>query len=323
MAGFPGVTTGSSRGTPLAGRLRLDPITVDTADGHTWDGLALIPRGADRARRRIAAIVVHGSVGNYMSGVPRRVAYGLADAGYTAISVNTRMANYGVFFGTGLLHRVPRDLDAWVDLARRMGHERIVLIGYSLGATMVTHYQATRRRREIVGVCTLAHPYSLPASLRRRWERFGAHPDYPTVTDRARVMIGASLDRDDGDDEIFIVTRASGPTEAPAHAEIWTYRTWWFSRGPDARHAMSSEWVGDLGVPFALIQADDDMIVPRDDGEGLASVARAAGVETHLAYVPYANHVFDGREQVLVAEVVAWLDRTILQPRAAGDAVVG
>jgi dienelactone hydrolase len=317
-----GVTTIPPRRRPASSDdgppVRLDPLTVDTADGHTWDGLALLPRGGDPARRRLAVIVVHGSVGNYVSGVPRRISQGIAAAGYTVVSVNTRMANYGVFFGTGLLHRTPWDLDAWVDLVRRMGHRRIVLLGYSLGATMVTHFQALRHRPEVVGVCTLAHPLSLPASLRRRWERFGARPDYATVADRALAMIGGSLDDDRGDDEIFIVERASGPTDAPHHAEIWTYRTWWFSRGPRAAHAVSAERIGALDVPVALIQAADDMIVPSSDGEELAGIARDAGVPARLEHVPHANHVFSGREDAAVARCLAWLGEVAMPAAVRG-----
>jgi dienelactone hydrolase len=295
--------------------LRLEPVTVDTEDGQTWDGLVLIPhRGGDRARRRLAVIVVHGSVGNYISGVPRRVSHGLALEGFTVLSVNTRMANFGAFFGGGLLHRTPLDLDAWVGLARRMGHHRIVLLGYSLGATMVTHYQALRRHDHVVGLCTLAHPRSLPESLRRRWERFGADPDYATVTRRARAMLGASIDDDGGPDEIFIVEQASGPTLAPTHAEIWTYRTWWHSRGPEARSAVSADWIDQVGVPLALIQAGEDMIVRPDDGEELAAIARAAGVpDVRLESVSEANHVFSGREQLVVDRCAAWIEEVILR----------
>lgn len=293
--------------------LRLHPVTAETDDGNTWDGLALVPRGGDPERRRLAVVVVHGSVGNYITGVPRRVSHGLAEAGFTVVSVNTRMANYGVFFGGGLMHRTPYDLDAWVGLVRRMGHERIVLLGYSLGATMVTHYQALRRPPHVVGLCTLAHPLSLPGSLRRRWERFGADPDYETVVARARDMLGDDADDDECDDEIFIVERASGPTVAPAHAEIWTYRTWWFSRGPEATHAVSAERIAGVDVPVALIQAGDDMIVPGSDGEELGALARSAGVpDLHHESIPYANHVFSGREAAAVERCVAWLDRVIL-----------
>ena len=39
-------------------------------------------------------IIVHGSLGNYMGGVPRRMAFELAHRGYAAVSINTRMANF-------------------------------------------------------------------------------------------------------------------------------------------------------------------------------------------------------------------------------------
>jgi pimeloyl-ACP methyl ester carboxylesterase len=231
------------------------------------------------------------------------------------------MANYGVFFGGGLLHRTPRDLDAWIAVARRLGHDRIILLGYSLGATMVTYYQAVQRRREVAGICTLAHPLSLPASLRRRWERFGATPDYDTVADRARAMIGESLDDDDGVDEIFVVTRAAGPTDAPAHGEIWTYRTWWFSRGPEAGHAVSGDSIGRIDVPVAFIQAGDDQLVPPGDGDELAARARAGEApDVRHDIVANANHVFSGRESAAVDCIVRWLDEVIVSG-APGPAV--
>ena len=299
---------------PAHSGLRLDPVTVVTDDGHTWDGLVLLPGpGGDSERRRLMVIVVHGSVGNYVSGVPRRVSHGLAREGFTVMSVNTRMANFGVFFGGGLFHLTPLDLDAWIGLARRMGHQRLVLLGYSLGATMVTSYQAQHHPDEVVGLCTLAHPMSLPGSLRRRWERFGAAPDYATVAGRARAMLETG-DGVDGPDEIFVVERASGPTRAPEHAEIWTYRTWWHSRGPQARHAVSAEWIGAVGVPVALLQAGDDTIVPPSDGAELAAIARTSGVpDVRLVSVPDANHVFTDREDAVVRQCVVWLDEVMMR----------
>ncbi len=293
--------------------LEIVPVTAQTADGHTWDGLAMTPRGGDRARRRVCAIVVHGTVGNYISGVPRRVAFGLAQAGYTVLTVNTRMANYGLFFGGGLLHRTPLDLDAWVALARRMGHRRIVLLGYSLGATMVTHYQALRRPEDVAGLCTLAHPLSLPGALRRRWSRFGADPDYDTIAERARAVLGDDPDDDTVDDEIFIVERALGPTTNPTDAEIYTYRTWWFSRGPEATHAVSADRLVHVDVPVALIQGGDDLIVPPSDGRELEGIARTAGVpDLRHEVVAGANHVFRGCEPEVIARCDAWLAAVIV-----------
>lgn len=291
--------------------LKLDPITVDTVDGHTWDGLRLIPRGGHARRRRVAVIVVHGSVGNYITGVPRRVAHGLAVAGFTVLSVNTRMANYGVFFGGGLFHETPNDLDAWVDLARRMGHRDVVLLGFSMGASIVTHYQATRQRPEVVAVGSLAHPASLPASLERRWRRFGSIPDHAEVVETATRVI--EDDPDGTSDEIFIVRRATGPSDEPGDAEIWTYRTWWFSRGPNADAAMSWRHVGALKVPLALIQAGADLIVPVSDGEDLERRALAGGVPgVFHRVVDGADHVFAGCIDDAVALLVEWLDGVVV-----------
>jgi dienelactone hydrolase len=298
---------GHRRGPDRAQGLHLEPVTADTADGVTWDGLLLTPHGGSRSRRRLAIVVVHGSVGNYITGLPRRVAQGLAEAGFTVVSVNTRMANYGVFFGGGLFHETPLDLDAWMGLLRRLGHTRIALLGYSLGASIVTHYQAVRSCSDVVGLCTLAHPASLPRSLERRCARFGSHPDYETVTARARVKLGTASASDE--DEIFIVERAAGPTTSPEHAEIWTWRTWWCSRGPEAVAAMSNVQIAHIRVPVALVQAEEDLIVPRADGDELQQIALASGVPDVVhEQIAYANHAFSGREHELVARCIPWLD---------------
>jgi dienelactone hydrolase len=287
--------------------LAVDLVELPTADGHRWDGLLLRP-AAGGSRRRVAAIVIHGSVGNYLAGVPRRVALGLAHAGHTVLSANTRMANFGTFFGGGLLHQAPLDIDAALADLRRRGHRRIALVGFSMGATMVTHYQALRAPTDVVGLLTLAHGRSLPNSLRRRWTRFGARPGYEAVERRARLVVEA--DPDGEDDAVFIVRRASGPTDDPVHAEIWTYRTWWSCRGPEAPHAVSAERIREVRVPVGLIQAEHDELVAPEEGPELAGIAREAGVpRVDLVVVPGADHVFTGREDALVAACADWLGR--------------
>jgi dienelactone hydrolase len=295
---------------PVFGRddraLRTTPVVVHTDDGMRWDGMLYRPGRREGERRRTAVLVVHGSVGNYLSGVPRRVSFGLARAGFSVLAVNTRMANYGVFFGGGLMHRTPRDLDAAMALLRRLGFRRVVMLGYSMGATMVAHHQATRRAPEVAGLCTLAHPVSLPVSLRRRWNRYGAVPSYSEFAARAR---GALLpDPERGDDRIVVVRRARGPSERPEHAEVWTYRTWWFSRGPEAHHAVSRLQVPYVTVPMGLVQAGEDELVPAEEGPELARLAlEGACPAAEVVRIAGADHVFAGREGDLVAACEAWI----------------
>ncbi|MGD9695763.1 MAG: alpha/beta hydrolase family protein [Thermoleophilia bacterium] len=288
--------------------LAIDLVVTRTEDGQKWDGMVLRPGPGSGGRRRLAVLVVHGSVGNYISGVPRRISFGLANAGFTVLSVNTRMANYGVIFGGGLMHRVPLDLDAALALLRRRGFSRIVLLGFSMGATMVTHYQALRQPPDVTGVLTVAHPASLPAALRLRWDHFGADPGYEEVVERARLRLAPDFESRTRD-RIFIVRRARGFGDRPLDGEIWTYRTWWFSRGPEARHAESRLRVGHVNVPLGIIQAGEDELVRQSEGAELEALARQGDCPSVFRHtVPDADHVFTGCDGELIEAAVSWLE---------------
>ncbi len=279
-------------------------VVIHTSDHRHWDGLYMRPRVDHPGRGDTLAIVVHGALGNFMGGVPRRLAFEFAHAGYPVLSVNTRMANFGVVYGGGLFDETPRDLDGAMDMARELGFSRVVLVGYSLGASVVTNYQALRQPLEVVGLCTLSHPWSLPESIRRRWTAFGARPSYTEVE---RAALRAGIDRD-GPDDVIVVQRGAGRSDAPVDAELWTLRTWWQCRGPEAAGAVSVDRIRDVTVPVALIQAGADPVLPGGDGEALADAARAAGVPVHLEYVADADHTFWGRVPLAADCAVAWMD---------------
>lgn len=292
--------------------LAIDLVLTHTEDGHKWDGMIFKPADdGDPRRRRLAVLVVHGSVGNYLTGVPRKVSFGLANAGFTVLSVNTRMANYGVIFGAGLMHRTPLDIDAALAVLRRRGFRRIVLLGFSMGSTIVTHYQALRQPPDVVGVCTLAHPASLPAALRLRWDYYGAEPGYAEVSDLVHHRLAPDFE-DATRDRIFLVKRARGFGERPLDGEIWTYRTWWFARGPRAPHAESRLRIGHVTVPLAIIQAGEDELVREQEGTQLEAIARQGDCPSVLLdTIPEADHGFTGLDAELVDAVVGWLDQRL------------
>jgi dienelactone hydrolase len=307
------VHRGGRRRVPVFGRddrgLAIDLVMTHTEDGQNWDGMLFRPADVEDARRRrLAVLVIHGSVGNYLTGVPRRVSFGLANAGFSVMSVNTRMANYGVFFGGGLMHRTPLDLDAALQVLRRRGFRRIVLLGFSMGSTIVTHYQALRLPPDVVGVCTLAHPASLPAALRLRWDHFGAEPGYQEVVETVHNRLAPDFE-DASRDRIFLVRRARGFGDRPLDCEIWTYRTWWHARGPRAPHAESRLRVGHVTVPLAIIQAGEDELVREGEGPELEALARQGDCPSvYRTTIPDADHVFTGLDAELIEAVVGWLD---------------
>ena len=289
-------------------------VVLRTADHKHWDGLLMRPRQDLQGRADTLAIVIHGSLGNFMGGVPRRLAFELAHHGYPALSINTRMANFGVIYGGGLFDETPHDLDAALELARVRGFRRVVLVGYSLGASIATHYQALRRPPEVVGLCTLAHPWSLPESIRRRWTVHRARPSYTEVE---RLALRAGVDRDGGDD-VIIVHRGAGESDAPSDTEAWSLKAWWQCRGPEAANATSVSRIRDVGVPVALIQAGADPVLPGGDGENLLEAVQAAGLPCHLEHIADADHTFWGLVPEAAERAVAWIDAL---PRQ-GEAVV-
>lgn len=289
-------------------------LTYRSTDGHTWDALLARPTGRLTPRAEVLVVIVHGSMGNYIDGVPRRAAIELARAGFAALSVNTRMANFGVVYGGGLLDRTPADLDGALALAADLGFARVAMLGYGQGATMVAHHQALRRPGAVEAVCTLAHPASLPDALRRRWETFGARPSYDAMLAEARARFGPG---GGGADEIVVVTHGAGGTRGPADQEVWSRRAWWTSRAPEATHAISLERVPEMTVPLALIQPGSDALLGY--GEALAAVAREAGVPVHAVRVPSCDHTFWGMMPAVAREAASWLDDT-LGTRASGVA---
>ncbi len=282
-------------------------VTLHPEDGHEWDGLLLRPRFGDPALRKLLVIVVHGSVGNYLTGVPRRVAFNLAALGFSVMSINTRLANYGPFFGGGLFHRTPLDLQAAVEVARAHGFTRMALLGYSMGCTVCTNFLANHEVPEMVGLCTIAHPESLPEALRVRWQRYGATPTYEEVAEYARPIVAEHPDDPPGD-RIFTVMRANGPLSTPENGEIWTYATWWSSRGPESPHAVSRDQIGKVRVPIAILQAGNDHLIQPGEGYELAHVAERAGnADVFLDVVPHADHVFTGCMDDVTDLAARWL----------------
>ena len=282
-------------------------VTLHPEDGHEWDGLLLRPRFGDPALRKLLVIVVHGSVGNYLTGVPRRVAFNLAAMGFSVMSINTRLANYGPFFGGGLFHKTPLDLQAAVEVARAHGFGRMALLGYSMGCTVCTNFLANHHVPEMVGLCTIAHPESLPEALRLRWQRYGATPTYEEVAEYARPIVAEDPDDPPGD-RIFTVMRANGPLPTPENGEIWTYSTWWSSRGPESPHAVSRDQIGKVTVPIAILQAGNDHLIQPGEGYALAHVAEQAGNrDVFLDMVAHANHVFEGCMDDMTDMAARWL----------------
>ena len=287
-------------------------VTLTAADGEEHDALLEIDVRAARGRnrvtgRRTALVHVHGIMGNFLVGTLRFYPAPLARAGFPVLVLETRMADVGQLFGKAIFEDAIQDLDAAVTWLREQGFDTIVLSGYSSGATLATRYAATHHMPDLRGLVGLGNPWGLPQSMRERADRFGASPPYEELARTVEEAIGDDPDAPDRD-RLFLVERSRGPSETPRDSEVYTYRTWWHSRGPAAVPAMAHRQIGQVRTPILLVQGTADEVVHPEEADRLAEVARAAG-NRDVTVVPIEGmgHTFDGGEIATRDAVVSWL----------------
>lgn len=289
-------------------------VTLTASDGQSHDALLEIDERAARNRtrstgRRTAVVHIHGIMGNFLVGTLRFYPAPLARAGFPVLVLETRMANVGQLFGQAIFEEAIRDVDAAVHWLREEGYDNIVLSGYSSGATLATRYAALHHVPDLRALVCLGNPWGLPQSMRRRAEQYGSDPAYSDLVGMVRAEIGADPDAPERD-RLFVVERSRGPTRAPADSEVYTYRTWWHSRGPAAISAMAFRQIGQVWAPILLVQGTADEVVSFEEAPALERAARAAG-NRDVTVVPIegATHSFDGHEITTLDAVLPWLKK--------------
>jgi dipeptidyl aminopeptidase/acylaminoacyl peptidase len=287
-------------------------VSLTSEDGAVHDALFEIDERAARGReratgRRTAIVHIHGIMGNFLVGTLRFYPSPLARAGFPVLVLETRMANVGQLFGQAIFEEAIRDVEAAVRWLRAHGYDTIILSGYSSGATLATRYAATHHVPDLRGLVCLGNPWGLPQSMQRRAERFEADPDYAELTGIVRRAIGANPDAPE-DDRLFVVERSRGPTTRPSDSEVYTYRTWWHSRGPAATGAMAFRQIGQVWAPILLVQGTGDEVVQFEEAVALAAVARTAGNrDVTVIRINDAPHSFEGHEIDTLHAVTSWL----------------
>jgi alpha-beta hydrolase superfamily lysophospholipase len=285
-----------------------DLITLSALDGQGHDALfhhdeRLTRVRARRTGRRTAQIHIHGVMGNFLVGTLRFLPAPYAALGLPMLVPETRMGNVGQLFGHAIFDDAMLDLDAAVRWLSDREYDGLILSGYSSGATMAVRYAATRDLPQLRGVVLYGAPWGLPQSHEQRCRRWGSDPSYDDVLAMVRRHVA-----DDPDarlpDRMFVIHQSRGPDRSPRHSEVYTWRTWWHTRGPNAVAAMTFRNIADVTAPILLVQGDADQVVAMDEAERLQRVAHAAGnAHVELLRIPGADHFFAGHEAVVTQAV--------------------
>ena len=260
---------------------------------------------------------VPGMIGHFLArGTPRLLPHALLAHGFHSLSINTRLASAGQMTSHGIFDDTIHDLDAAIELLVQQGFQKIFLLGYSLGASMVVHWAAHRQHPRVRGLILEGVGFSLPDSHRTRWEKWGSSPTYTEVYERAKAILGADPYHAP-DDEVFVVYQASGSSREPIHSEIYTYKTWWFMIGPEAHQAMTHRHIATVTVPVLLLRGAHDELVESWEPEALARIVHAAGrANIRVRQIPGAGHDCMENPEAMVQEIVQMMSE---RPAAFDD----
>ena len=265
----------------------------------------------EHARDKPIILRLHGVLGNLLDETEHDLPQCLAQEGYSSLTINTLLANLGLFFGYGIFDDTMPQIDAACDYLRDLGRQKIVIAGHGLGGCMAIRYGARRsdpaRFPNIQGIIAIATAYSLPDTIRRRWNRFDSDPSYEEMYQRAKRVGAPEPGNEEASDETIVVQKAHGPTTLPKDSEIYTLKTWWGLAGPEAEGPKAYKHIGGIRVPILLVHGKKDDMITQDEAESLGKMATQAGnpdvTVTHLN----AGHTFEGNHEELGKSIVDWL----------------
>jgi pimeloyl-ACP methyl ester carboxylesterase len=264
-------------------------------------------------------VQVHGSLGHFLArGTPRLLPHALQERGCHSLSINTRLASAGQMTSRGIFDDTPMDIEAALAFLADGGYRNVFVLGYSLGAAMVTYWAARQHPGHVRGLILEGLSRSIPDRHRRDALTWGSIPSYEEIHGRARSLLGAEP-RTSTNDETFVVYRSRGPTRGPDHSEVFTYKTWWHMVGPEAHGAMAHRHVGSIRLPILLLRGEKDELTGPDDPEELARLARTAGNrDVRLRQVPGAGHDCMENPEAMLDEIQRWFARYGSSPLASG-----
>jgi pimeloyl-ACP methyl ester carboxylesterase len=248
--------------------------TLVTEDGVPIEAMHL-PRDTD-----LAIVLAHGFTLSWQHGAVWRVAKRL---NRTAGVIVFDFRGHGRSGGLSTLgDRETKDLAVAIAYARELGYQRIVPVGFSMGASIVTRYAG------LVGGVDAAVSVSGPG----RWYYRGTYP-MRRVHWAVERRLGRIITRK------WLNTRVSSVRWNPVPM-------------PPAEAAARI-----APIPFLVVHGDSDPYFPVEHAHQLYEAAREP---KELWVVPGFGHAESGSDDALLDRIAAWADKTTARRAPGGDA---
>ena len=285
-------------------------LTYETEDKFLVNALLTTPEFESEKELFETPIIIniHGVLGHFLArGTPQILPPSLLKKGISTLSVNTRMGFLGQILGEGIFIDSVNEIKESVDTLIEMGFKNIYILGYSLGANLSVYYATSTKNPPIKGLILEGCSSSLPESQKRRLDKNNSIPKYEDIYRRAKEILGSDP-YTSPNDQVFIVYRAWGDSFNPIDVEMFTYRTWWFMRSPEAVHAKTSQLISEIKLPVLFIHGENDDVVDTWEPKELEKVLIDSGnSNVSLKYITDAKHDCMENPDETIETIVKWL----------------
>jgi len=217
------------------------------------------------------------------------------------------MAHMGQIMESAIFDETINDIDAAVKYLEKLGFHRILILGYSLGANLVAYYTSISKHKDIKGIILEGCSYSLPESQKARLEKWKSIPNYEDIYESAKHLLGSNPLKTKND-KIFVVYRAWGPTFNPIDCEMFSYKTWWFMRSPEADNAKTYKLIDKIKIPIFFINGKNDDIVEAWEPKELKKIlTRSGNNNVKMRLIPDAKHDCMENPKATIAAISNWV----------------
>jgi len=246
-----------------------------------------------------ALVHVHGGPGGGpLSGAPRFAAEGLAERGYTSVSIKLRQSSGQVWMN---FSSATPDIKAAVDFLTDLGIRDVILTGHSLGSITCTRYMVETNDPRIKAMIHYAPTRDLSP-----WMRTGMGEEYYWRTvDKATKAIAEGR----GGEEMIDVHYNYPPPSPPNRPFdlVQTAANWLDFWGPAAQ-TRNTVWMAQLKVPMLMLAGDKDIFVTKEYLAQLKSIAKESPRVDTIWYTGGVDHGFDPIHDRVVADSAKWLE---------------
>lgn len=290
--------------------MHVELVRTVTRDGLRLDGALHLPSphvgegsGVRGQNGATAAILLHGVAGNfYTSSTFDAVIPALQQLGLTTLSVNTRghdsvfgasLGNIRRRFGAAyeVVDECRHDVGAWIDLLTSRGHERIVLVGHSLGAIKAVYCQAQDKLPQVAAVIAASPPRLSYAAFMSAAESHTFFESFSTATELAKAGRG---------DELF-TSKFPFPLLITAEAYLDKY-------GPAERYNVL-RFAAELPCPALFLYGSKELEHGGIAFAGLPEAVKAlpGAKRRQVVVIDGADHFYTGLGERLASEMVSWI----------------